>query len=930
MKSLRILSVKILFIGFFLLSFNSLLNAQWNVQVLNSGSSQILNTISSFDTSTIVAAGELGTILRSTDGGTTWNANNVSSSIIFYGSAFTPSGTGWLVGNAGTILKTTNSGLSWNLQNSGVSSVVTGIYAFDNQIVIAITSDGTVIKTTNGGTTWSLQATIPNAGVLRSVHFLDTQTGFIAGGNFSGTLYFTGGYVYKTTDGGTTWKLVFSSSRILTGVQAVSNTMVYTVGLNGYFYRSTDGGTNWSYRDPGTSDWLFALHFFSDNEGFILGGSSNYPPLINYTTNGTKWSTFSASPTYKVNSCSFPNINTGFCANDGGVLLKLTRNSNYLNLLSPNGSENLLIGSTYNVTWTYSPGISNLKIEYTTNNGTTWLPVISSTPASNGYYQWVIPVTPSTSCKVKISDASNPGVLDISDNTFTIYANHNITWVDTIHVSDNGSDKGNLIFGQSPIGSDSIDVALGESSLPPIPPAGVFDIRFDLLTNSGDCSLIDFRSNVAKDRSWLIKFQPGSGTYPFTFTWNPLLLPSGSFFLKDIINGTIVNVDMKSNNSYTLTNSGINALKIENNVEASSYIKLNKGWNIVSVPILQSDMNTLTLFPGYTSPTYKYNNGYQTVSALSIGLGYWVRYADSVTVYVGGSLAGINTIPVLAGWNMIGGYDKDITVSSLTTTPSGILTSSFYGFENGYVIPATLLSGKGYWIRASQNGVINIPAGLAKTNENQIVNSTIEPAWGRIVITDKNGNQGALYKANGNINLSNFDLPPVPPNGIFDVRFGSNRNVESMIGTKEIMISSASYPVTIRAEGMDIRIKDVFTGKLIDRVLKNGENFIIDNNAINTLSVMGIDVPQDYCLYQNYPNPFNPSTTIKFGLPIISHVKITIYNQLGEKVEVLLDKDLEAGLHAVSWNAGNMASGLYFYEMKTDKYTSVKKLVLMK
>jgi hypothetical protein len=178
--------------------------------------------------------------------------------------------------------------------------------------------------------------------------------------------------------------------------------------------------------------------------------------------------------------------------------------------------------------------------------------------------------------------------------------------------------------------------------------------------------------------------------------------------------------------------------------------------------------------------------------------------------------------------------------------------------------------------------------------------------------------------------LSGFDLPPVPPSGIFDVRFGSNRNVESIIGTKEILINSASYPITVRTEGMDIRIKDAFTGKIIDRVLKNGENFIIDNNAVNTLSVLGIDVPQDYCLYQNYPNPFNPSTTIKFGLPIISHVKITIYNQLGEQVGVLLDKDLEAGLHAVSWNAGNVASGLYFYEMKTDQYTSVKKLILMK
>ena len=115
-----------------------------------------------------------------------------------------------------------------------------------------------------------------------------------------------------------------------------------------------------------------------------------------------------------------------------------------------------------------------------------------------------------------------------------------------------------------------------------------------------------------------------------------------------------------------------------------------------------------------------------------------------------------------------------------------------------------------------------------------------------------------------------------------------------------------------------------------DRVLKNGESFVIEDNTMNKLTIGGVDAPSEYTLYQNFPNPFNPSTTIKFGLPENANVTLTIYNQLGEKMNVLYEGNMEAGLHEVTWNAEKLASGLYFYELKTNKITTVKKLVLMK
>ncbi|MDP3149936.1 MAG: FISUMP domain-containing protein [Ignavibacteria bacterium] len=90
-----------------------------------------------------------------------------------------------------------------------------------------------------------------------------------------------------------------------------------------------------------------------------------------------------------------------------------------ISLSSPNGSENWLVGSTKNISWS-SENIINVKLEYTTNSGTNWSTIIASTPASSGSYAWTIPNSESINCKVKISDADNAATSDQSDNVFTI------------------------------------------------------------------------------------------------------------------------------------------------------------------------------------------------------------------------------------------------------------------------------------------------------------------------------------------------------------------------------------------------------------------------------------------------------------------------------------------------------------------------------
>ncbi|MFQ6007665.1 MAG: T9SS type A sorting domain-containing protein [Candidatus Zixiibacteriota bacterium] len=89
-------------------------------------------------------------------------------------------------------------------------------------------------------------------------------------------------------------------------------------------------------------------------------------------------------------------------------------------------------------------------------------------------------------------------------------------------------------------------------------------------------------------------------------------------------------------------------------------------------------------------------------------------------------------------------------------------------------------------------------------------------------------------------------------------------------------------------------------------------------------------LPKDYALKQNYPNPFNPTTEIAFDLPEPAHVKLTIYNVLGQTVETLMERDMEAGSHTVTWDARKNASGVYFYRITTNNFTDTKKMLLLK
>lgn len=94
-------------------------------------------------------------------------------------------------------------------------------------------------------------------------------------------------------------------------------------------------------------------------------------------------------------------------------------------------------------------------------------------------------------------------------------------------------------------------------------------------------------------------------------------------------------------------------------------------------------------------------------------------------------------------------------------------------------------------------------------------------------------------------------------------------------------------------------------------------------------------LPTEHKLSQNYPNPFNPETLIEFELPQRARVRLSVFNVLGQEVTVLLNDEVSAGSHRVTWDGKNsagvsLASGIYFYRLVADDFVELKKMILIK
>lgn len=136
-------------------------------------------------------------------------------------------------------------------------------------------------------------------------------------------------------------------------------------------------------------------------------------------------------------------------------------------------------------------------------------------------------------------------------------------------------------------------------------------------------------------------------------------------------------------------------------------VPLTSGWNMISNPVITVNDSVRQLYPTADFPyAFGFNpsGGYFQSFRMLNGVGYWERFATAATQVVNGSHLTVDSIDVMAGWNMIGAISDPVDTADVVTDPPGLRASNFFGFNAAYVVVTTLEPGKAYWVKSSAAG----------------------------------------------------------------------------------------------------------------------------------------------------------------------------------------------------------------------------------
>ncbi len=379
-----------------------------------------------------------------------------------------------------------------------------------------------------------------------------------------------------------------------------------------------------------------------------------------------------------------------------------------------------------------------------------------------------------------------------------------------------------------------------------------------------------------------------------------------------------------------VANSGSSSVSVYFNAFS---VATTAGWNMLSIPSVLNDYARTAVYPNASSNAFLYEGGYQVRDTLANGVGYWVKFDSAGSVFYSGRLILHDTVSVVNGWNLIGSIGVSVPVDSVVSVPPGLTVSNYFLYNGAYQVASSLDPGQAYWIRAAGSGalVLNAPGALSSKPLPRITADAGIPGANSLELTDNGGHREALFfSGRPEVIARNAEravLPPVPPEGSFDVRFSGDRYFAGVEAGREEIV-----PIQLRGVAFPIRLHwnvdpaesggwTLLHGGQSTPLVRTGSIELSAAAAGGLLrlasgSPENMAIPAAYYLSQNYPNPFNPSTTIGYGLPVRSSVRLTVVDLLGREVADLVNTVQDAGSYTATWMA-QVPSGVYFYRLKT-------------
>jgi len=475
---------------------------------------------------------------------------------------------------------------------------------------------------------------------------------------------------------------------------------------------------------------------------------------------------------------------------------------------------------------------------------------------------------------------------------------------------------------------------------------------------------------------WVLEIDPhGNVGSPVTprcanLSWNPAeFSPDNHYVLREGLDpdGAILVADMRATTQYQVCDvqtSRYVTVHWESEAcaaQAWATLSLTSGWNLISLPVTPVSLSLTDIIPS-AEIAFEYSGGYQEVTQLQTCSGFWVKVPRDTAVVLVGTPVTYCVASLTEGWHLVGAPNCTATPQ---TTPNGALQALF-GFNGAYAPQSQTSPGGGYWVRVNADGTIE----LACASPSAVpLAASAGTTSSRLIIRAERQVQGeistALVELGAGGTRAILASPPEAPK--YSVRmnlYGPGwtgpfySDIRSSNGTDNIWIlavnpcgneGGSDFKTVILSWDPNLLGQDKYS--LREGTDATGPLVVADMSAVGNYTVTGGNrdqyftvmrastaddaLPLQYALSQNYPNPFNPSTQISFAMPGAGHVRLEVLNILGQHVATILDQNLAAGDHEVTWNASDdagrsVASGVYLYRLSAGDFVGVRKMVLLR
>ncbi|MFN0157178.1 MAG: SdrD B-like domain-containing protein [Bacteroidota bacterium] len=530
-----------------------------------------------------------------------------------------------------------------------------------NQNTIFCSAGNSVIVVSrNRGKTWSAHSIVSGGNQIKSIAVNARDTSVILVAQEADPA----DRIMRTTNNGSTWTQTLSGGFYYFGnplayEPALDDENVYTM-ISTVIYRSTDFGLTW---DSVSSSAAFGSFNGGWEDAFIRPDSSN---ILFVADNATGiWKSYNHGSTWKRVHVAGGEIPAMAVNKQNPAIAYATRWG---------GGGGFIKTTNYGETWVAIPQFTGLQ---------TWgVGVSTENPEFVAFGTWG--PSPGSTGGVYISRDAG-GSWERTYSGFNSFNNHAVCVLDTLSVFSLWGD------------------GIWKLKFPGRVNGTVFyDENVNGMRDSGEATMANWKvhleggieDSVLTDPFGAYAFAPlAADTYSVRIdtpvTWN-VTSPGG---------GTHTGFIVADGEAYYGKDFGVTA-------PVAYTSQVVGGWNMLSLPLTVPDRSRVTVFPSSSSSAFSFNSsGYHPAELFQYGVGYWLKFPTAQEVLVAGGERLIDTVHVVAGWNMIGSISASVAVDSIEQIPSGIVLSSFFTFENGLYSTSPVIEPlRAYWVKSSAPG----------------------------------------------------------------------------------------------------------------------------------------------------------------------------------------------------------------------------------